>query len=551
MKKYISILVFSLIVGISGCKEEDVPEKFLEVDVGSLSLNFDAERGSQTVTIRANVDFGVTSSNPEWCSTVVMNYATDNLGISVLRNNEFDGRQATITISADGMDDIKIAVTQSGLMPYFSVVQENVLIQGRLEFTLDIDANFPVSFELPEWISENENNHWLSGAQKYSFDVAQYLEDTPLREGSVKISPATSMPGIQPVSVSVMQISEKRVIKTKGNSIQFSFPMTETNEVVIENLKKANISTVHFNAFNNWDGSVATGQNRYPPSLIKDLEDNGIGIWWMFIGSVSGGGLPESWKAETLNPCPSCNYYSYHNDEFVNWHVERVKRVIADYPSFIGIGVAESFFHGWKTVDGQNGHYTDVSPVAREKFTKQYLNLDRETLTFAEIRNDYELYQKWQDFRVDAIINFNKKIKEAVKSTNPDVLFASWGMGESRGTNAEIREHYGLDQERIVREVEPDIFVVQTSPSDWQNGSLQPQYVEEYQYIIEALQKANPKVFLAVQADIASHSWIYPTLAVRNGAWWKRFMEISFSIGFYHNTAYEYNFYRRQGQWIE
>jgi len=342
--------------------------------------------------------------------------------------------------------------------------------------------------------------------------------------------------------------------KAKGNSIQIDPGVLDSlnisPEELIANLKKADIKTVHYIVVYFWDGSI--DDKLFRGDYLKALEDAGIGVWLMMLGNMfyDTTTLPESWELEHITAYyPEISYYSFHSDEFVDWQAERVKRIIRNY-NFMGIEFAESYFHEWKTIDG-NGFYGDVSPAAREKFTKQYLKLDRETLSFDDIRNNAEWYAKWQDFRVDAVVNFNHKIKDAIKSTNPDVLFAAWGMGIRNGSLEEIREHWGLDMVRIVQEVDPDIFYVQSAAEDWQVQNLKPQYIESYSYIVDALKNAKPNVLLGVQADIASLSWHNPDVAKRDGNWWKTFMDLSLSIGYYTNTAYEYAFYRRQGLWIE
>ena len=341
--------------------------------------------------------------------------------------------------------------------------------------------------------------------------------------------------------------------KSKGNSIQIDpgalYSLNITPEQLVADLKKADIKTVHYFVVGFWDGSVDDAIFR--KEYIKALEDNGIGIWLMLLGNCFYGNttLPERWQMGLLTPYPGVTFYSFHNDDFVNWQVERVKRIIKNY-NFMGIEFAESYFPEWKTIEN-DGFYGDVSLATREKFTRKYLQLARETLSFDEIRYDAELYKKWQDFRVDAVVNFNQKIKDAVKSSNPNVLFASWGMGIRNGTLDELREHFGLDMERIVKEVKPDIFYVQTASQDWSDPNLSPQYLRNYSYVVDALKRANPDVLLGVQADIASLSYNNPNVAKRDGQWWKEFMDLSLSIGYYTNTAYEYSFYRRQGLWIE
>ncbi len=108
---------------------------------------------------------------------------------------------------------------------------------------------------------------------------------------------------------------------------------------------------------------------------------------------------------------PFSTFFSFHNDDYVTWQVERIRRILTNY-DFIGISFAETYFPEWRTINS-NGFYGDVSLYARRKFTREYLGLNRSALTFDAIRNDPTLYKKWQDYRVEAIINFNKKNKRS------------------------------------------------------------------------------------------------------------------------------------------
>lgn len=343
--------------------------------------------------------------------------------------------------------------------------------------------------------------------------------------------------------------------RAKGNSIQIDPVILNSSGItpdeLIGDLKKANIKTVHYFIVSDWDGSK--NDDLFKKEYINALKENNIGIWLMLLGNCFYGNtsLPDEWKMELLSPYPgNVNFYSFHNEDFVNWQIERVKRIIENYPHLLGIEFAESYFPEWKTIE-KNGFYGDVSMNARKKFTEKYFAANHEPLTFDEIRNNSEWYKYWQDFRVDAIINFNLKIKEAVKSSNPDILFASWGMGMRNAKLEEIREHFGLDMIRIAQEVTPDILYIQTSAQDWGDPSLSPQYLNSYNYIVKALKKANPDIRLGVQADIASLSYHNELVPKRDGEWWKEFMELSLSVGYYTNTAYEYAFYKKQGLWVE
>lgn len=135
---------------------------------------------------------------------------------------------------------------------------------------------------------------------------------------------------------------------------------------------------------------------------------------------------------EFITPYPGLSCYSFHNDDFV------------------GVEYAESYFPEWKTIQS-DGFYGDISLFARTKFMKEFLGLEEDAYPFDKIRNDAELYKKWQDFRVDAVVNFNHKIKDAVKTTKKETLFASWGIGIRGGSLAELREHFALDMPRIAK----------------------------------------------------------------------------------------------------
>ena len=346
---------------------------------------------------------------------------------------------------------------------------------------------------------------------------------------------------------------EENLKSIKGNSIQIDpsvfNDMNITPQELIADLKKADIKSVHFMVANYWDGSK--DDKLFQPKYLKALKDNGIEAWIMLLGNVFYGKtpLPAEWEMEFITPFPGLSSYSFHNDNFVEWQVKRVKKILMNY-DFIGVEFAESYFPEWKTIY-KNGFYGDVSLYALTKFTKEYLGLDQEPLEFDKIKSNDVFYKRWQDFRVDAVINFNQKIKYAVKSTREDVLFASWGIAIRNGSLNELREHFALDMPRIVKEVSPDIFFIQTAAQDWGDSTLKSDYMKEYEYVRQELMKANPNVKIGIQADIASLSYHNSKLEKRVPKWWLEFMKESTDIGYYTNTAYEYAFTKKQGVWIK
>lgn len=344
--------------------------------------------------------------------------------------------------------------------------------------------------------------------------------------------------------------------RAKGNSIQIDPAVLHSSGItpdeLIEDLQKADIKTVHLFIVEEWDGSK--NDILIDEKYIEALQSNDIGIWIMLLGNCIYGSsmLPSEWEMELLSPYPGggISFYSFHNEDFVNWQVKRVENIIENYPFILGVEFAESYFPEWKTIDG-NGFYGDVSLSAREKFTKKYYTNLEEPLTFQEIKTSSDIYKNWQNFRVEAVVDFNIKMKNAIKSLNPDLLYAAWGMGIRNAEIDEIREHFGLDMLRIAQDVKPDILYIQTSAQDWSDPTLSPEYLHGYNHIVEAIKEINKDIKLGVQADIASLSFHNDTVPKRDGQWWKEYMDLSLSIGYHTNTAYEYVFYKKQGLWIK
>jgi len=212
-KLFFYFFLNAILFACSENNEEGI--KFLTVDSGKQTLNFSSETGYQSVTVSANVDFTVVSDT-DWCKPTVLNYVTDNVRITVLKNETFEERSAKVTITADGVESTTIAVTQSGIMPVLIVSQKNIVIQTteKQEFSLDINANIPIVFDLPVWISEKEENEWVSGLKKYSFNLVPLPANSTFREENITVRTANSLFDIQPVTVSVTQ-KEKIIPHTK------------------------------------------------------------------------------------------------------------------------------------------------------------------------------------------------------------------------------------------------------------------------------------------------------------------------------------------------
>lgn len=341
--------------------------------------------------------------------------------------------------------------------------------------------------------------------------------------------------------------------KIKGNSIQIDPQMLYEQQIapetLIADLRMANIKSVHFFIVSDWDGS--RNDQLLKPAYLAALNKADIAVWIMLLGNCIYGNshLPVEWQMEFLTPYPNqgIKFYSFHRADFVDWQVNRVKRILQNY-AVNGIEFAESYFPEWKTQKG-NGFYGDVSLFARRQFTEKYVGASAATLSFDYIAQNADLYNKWMDFRADAILSFNQKIRAVIKDTDPDVLYAIWGMGIRNGTISEIREHYGLDMPALAKLVQPDVMVLQTAAQDWLDPKLPVDYLLDYAPLENAIKMANPKVATSIQADIVSLSYSNPSVEKRDPVWWLSFFDLSLRSGYYSNTAYEYAFSKKEGIW--
>lgn len=352
-------------------------------------------------------------------------------------------------------------------------------------------------------------------------------------------------------SEKVYSTNARNLKKVKGNSIQIDpsvlYSCNISPDSLIRDLKKAKITSVHLLVVNSWDGQK--DDNLFRPAYLDALKRNDIAIWLMLPGNCMYDQLPKEWEMEFITPFAEQNlrFYSFHQEAYIQWQERRIERIFKNY-DFEGIGFAESYFPEWNTIH-TNGHYGDISLFARTKFTRDFLNSPDEILTFDAIYNNPELFSKWQDFRVDAILEFNRRVKDVVRRVSPTTVFASWVIAVLGGSVSEIRQHYGLDLARIAKEVKPDVMFVQTSYQEWGNPTLPIDYIKGYKYAKEAIEQANPQVKVGVQADITSLSYHNPGIGVRVPAWWLKFMEYSKELGYYTNTSYEYAFSKKQGLW--
>lgn len=116
-KLYKYSILFLLAGLFWSCKEEEIPAEkpFFTMENG-LSLNFKADGGTQYINVITNTTFTVVSS-AEWCTPEIVGKGQNNLKISTKQNDDPAERTAEITVSSEGYDSYKIAVSQGFIAP--------------------------------------------------------------------------------------------------------------------------------------------------------------------------------------------------------------------------------------------------------------------------------------------------------------------------------------------------------------------------------------------------------------------------------------------------
>jgi len=78
-------------------------------------------------------------------------------------------------------------------------------------------------------------------------------------------------------------VNRENLQRVKGNSIQIDplvlYSLEITPQELVSDLKKANITSVHYVVVNKWDGSK--DDQIFKPEFLEALEENGIAIWLM------------------------------------------------------------------------------------------------------------------------------------------------------------------------------------------------------------------------------------------------------------------------------
>lgn len=171
--------VVTVKAGVSVLNFDIVQEGFPELTVEPKELNFDANGGSQDVTVKANVEFVVNMPENDWV-TYTYNAETGVCKVTAAVNEKYAPRSVTITLSnnVDGVSE-SIVVNQTGkavvvweksLADYSGITAASpvrlaykdgllALSVGTAVHVLDAeDASYQKSYNLPEGVVSMTND---------------------------------------------------------------------------------------------------------------------------------------------------------------------------------------------------------------------------------------------------------------------------------------------------------------------------------------------------------------------------------------------------------
>ncbi|MBC9929253.1 N-acyl-D-glucosamine 2-epimerase [Chitinophaga qingshengii] len=321
----------------------------------------------------------------------------------------------------------------------------------------------------------------------------------------------------------------------------YSYYKNRSAESIADELSLAGYKAVHYMVVNELDVRA---------DLVDALHQKGIAVWLMVFanGTYSAWGFPagwENWKMGVLNPgtvAAGFTYFSPFSSSYVSWKKQTLASIVSTIP-FDGVELFEAFFPEFAWNGIANSHYGDIGPNAQAAFQQKY-NLPIPNFTNSSDPNYYQtnstLYNKWMQFRVDGLKDMHNEIfngANGIRSVRPDILVGAWALGINWGGAVPLlRELQGQDVASIIQAINPDIYFLETHWPDWTKANLQPDYIQTYQPVVDAIRAAAPLIPVGIQTDYGSQRQM-----IRSKAWMDQFDIAAVQKGYSSYMGYEYH----------
>lgn len=318
----------------------------------------------------------------------------------------------------------------------------------------------------------------------------------------------------------------------------YPYYLNRSEESIADEIHLAGYKTVHY---------VVVDEYNIKEKLIEAFHKRGIQVWARIFGNgayTTASFPPEwtSWQTELVNPInDGFARLSMHSKPYTEWKKKALAEMVSKNP-FDGVEIMEPFFPEWGGLE--NGVYGDVGPIAQAAFREKH-GLDIPDFRNPEspkyYKNDTATYEKWVNFRVEAVNDFLNELvngKGGIREAKPSIGIGIWSLGIDGGPNSveKLREVQGLDAPSMIAKVKPDIFYLQTHWPDWLKPDLKPDYAKAYEPFIRQIRESDPNMPIGIEADLGSDE-----AARRGNDWFRTFGESVSKLGFRTWTGYEYH----------
>lgn len=168
------------------------------------AIEISAEAQSFKVTVKADVSWTAESSE-DWISIDPASFeiadgksVTKKATVSVKANPEYESRNAVITFAAEGLDVVKIAVTQLGYVDSFELLNSNLEAVKELavnvscraqEQTFAVKSNVNWTITSPEWLTVSPSSFEADGSvQNTMVKIAFSANEGDALSGNIVVS---------------------------------------------------------------------------------------------------------------------------------------------------------------------------------------------------------------------------------------------------------------------------------------------------------------------------------------------------------------------------
>ena len=254
--------------------------------------------------------------------------------------------------------------------------------------------------------------------------------------------------------------------------------------------------------------------------------------------------LHPDWRQKMLDGSSRYDWRVYlcpNSEAFTEHACSEVRRILGAVP-YDAIELAEPWFEIWGGPYAENpnrGKYACICDNCTRLFKAQTGADPTDFLNTPETLNttNYQIYHKWQDFRVNSILQFSKRLYDEALNVRPGICLIHMHLSDCTVAPEKSREYQAQDLDAALKFLKPDVLIIEDAWQDWTQPDLQPEFVRAYAEAYVARSRAiHPNIVIKAHADIGS---LKPSR--RNLAWMRQFGKEARAGGFNSIIFYEFS----------